>query len=187
MKKSAILLLAALLGHSTLGAAEIVIDDFESAKSNWIVKGQGLRLEPTDDPSEVKEGKAAGRLSIDYDQPFSSNVKCDLPDLTGVSASSGVLTFWLLGDGSGAKVQISFIAQDGGVFSVEKAVDWSGWEEVSIPLSQITFNQFAGADQSVSTTLDPSRLKSFTIGVYGALKAGEAKHQFVIDSIRLLP
>jgi len=187
MKNHTLRLLAVMIAFPIVGSAEIVIDDFEANAGNWTVKGQGLQLQLTDSPAEVKEGKSAGKLIADYDKPYSSSAKFDLADTSGISPETGSLKFWLFGDGSGAKLQISFIAQDGGVFSIEKAIGWSGWEDVEVPLKKFTFNKFAGPAEGPSQNLDPAQIKTLMIGVYGGLKAGDAKHEFFIDSIRLLP
>jgi Carbohydrate binding domain (family 11) len=168
-------------------AGEIVIADFDANPGNWTTKGKGVKLETTGELSEVKEGKTAGKLIVDYDQPYSSNVKFELPDTANISRESGTLSFWLLGDGSGAKLQFSFVAQDDGIFSVEKTIDWTGWTEVVIPLRSIMFNKFAGASEGASQTIDPSKFMAFVINTYAGLKAGEAKHTYCIDGIHFKP
>jgi hypothetical protein len=179
-----LLLLVILLPAAAYG---IGIADFESGGPNWETKANGgAALNVTTDADHVKEGEAAGELAVDYASSASGAISFALPEDVEVTTEGGI-TFWLFGDGSGSGLQFAVVAEDGGIFSKEQSIDWTGWEKVEIPVNSLAFNRFGGAPDEAARTLDPAAIRTFLISTYPSLKADEEAKTFYLDSIELNP
>lgn len=175
---------AALIFLASISArAGGVIVDFDHGKTDWTIKGEGVKIEVVTASEHVKEGSGAAKLELDYDAPYSSAISFPVPPETK-AAKESELSFTLFGDASKASFQISLVASDGGVFSTTNAVDWDGWKTVGMPLKDFVFNKFAGAAATAAQEIDPAKIQWFRFEIYSGLQAGGAKHTFYLDSLK---
>jgi hypothetical protein len=161
-----------------------LIEDFETGQ-NWTLKNvEALNLSVSEEIGEVKEGKASGKLEVQYSSPVSGAVHFPVPEKVGEVHE---ISLWVRGDGGRCHLQFSLRTEDGGIFSVEKAIEGDEWTNFQIPLSAFQFNAFSGAPEDAGRSLDTKTIIEFQISSYQGLESDADRHTVFIDQIEFLP
>lgn len=176
--------LGLLLATKVFAADDIILADFEDGKLPR-VNETTFKVELATDPEQVKEGTAALKLDVDYSLDASGVAAWKVPQGGEISQETGNLSMWIKGEG---KLQFSFETADKGVFSVEKTLTGTEWQELVIPLSEFVFNKHSTTTPAdAATELNTSELKKLVLIVYRGIDPLATTTTFYIDSIKLVP
>lgn len=164
-----------------------VIADFEDGVTRK-PSGPAFTAELVTDKEHVKEGASALKLAVNYGLGSAAALKFKFPQEIKVSKETGKVSMWVFGDGAGANLSFSLEAEDKGLFSVVKPIDWQGWQELVIPLTDFKFNVHSTTTPpEASKDLDSERLRALIFIVYNGISSIGDTHTFYFDSIKLVP
>ena len=179
--------LSAVLFMIVAACAEpVMIADFEDNKPG-LVKGTALKAEIATEAEHVKEGGNANKLVLDYGSLTAGSISWKVEAGSDISQETGRLSLWIFGDGSEAKLQFNFEADDKGKFLVEKTIDWQGWQEFSIPLAEFKFTPNLTNFPDALPDWGTERMKRFFITIYHGINKQPGVSTLYVDAIQLIP